>query len=192
MVLLFKDPHGEKVFATVTSTHHYSVSGGRDDDIDNLRRRVKELETALALSQVGPGAERNGNATVSYHLLSYRVLRRDQLLLEIRQKAAPKPSSLIPYGAGQLSHHQLLVVVRKYRRAATRCNSLMLYGVGQLSHHQRLVVIRKHPRATIKSSSLILYGVGQLSPLSHLPSPLIPPNEGRSNICGARDLQYIA
>ena len=114
MVLLFKDPHGEKVFATVTSTHHYSVSGGRDDDIDNLRRRVKELETALALSQVGPGAERNGNATVSYHTLSYRVLRRDQLLLEIRQKAAPNPSSLIPYGVGQLSHHQLLVVVRKH------------------------------------------------------------------------------
>lgn len=54
MVLLHNDPHGEKVFAPVAaSSHHFSLSGGREDEIGNLHRRVRELETTLALSQVG-------------------------------------------------------------------------------------------------------------------------------------------
>ena len=55
MVVLYKDPSGENVFApVVVSSHHYS-SGGKVDEAESMRRRIKELETALSLSQVKPG-----------------------------------------------------------------------------------------------------------------------------------------
>ena len=41
----------------VVSSHHHS-SGGKVDETESLRRRIKELETALSLSQVEPGVEK--------------------------------------------------------------------------------------------------------------------------------------
>ena len=53
MVVLYKDPHGEKVFASVTRpSSHYSQTNGRENEVDTLRRRVRELEATLTISQV--------------------------------------------------------------------------------------------------------------------------------------------
>jgi len=49
MVLVYKDPHGEKVFIGIT--HQYAVTTGKDE-VENLRRRLRELEAAMALTQV--------------------------------------------------------------------------------------------------------------------------------------------
>ena len=46
------DPHGEKVFIGSTGmTHQYAVTTGKDE-IENLRRRVRELEAAMILTKV--------------------------------------------------------------------------------------------------------------------------------------------
>lgn len=52
MVLLYKDPHGEKVFIGGTGmTHQYAVTTGKDE-VENLRRRIRELEAAISLTKV--------------------------------------------------------------------------------------------------------------------------------------------
>ena len=72
MVLLYKDPRGENVFAPVSaSSRHYSLSGAREEDeVEKWRRRAKELETVLALSQVGSGLEVQNLLTSILHIQS--------------------------------------------------------------------------------------------------------------------------
>lgn len=55
MVVLYKDPQGNQVFASVTrSPTHYSQAGRGENEVETLRRRVRELEATLKLSQVEP------------------------------------------------------------------------------------------------------------------------------------------
>lgn len=52
MVHLYHDPHGKKVFSSVSvaADHRPSVSSG--DEVDKLRKRVRELELTLKQTKV--------------------------------------------------------------------------------------------------------------------------------------------
>ena len=50
MVLLYKDPKGENVFAPVSGSQHQSTT--KEEDLEEMRQRIRELEAALTASQV--------------------------------------------------------------------------------------------------------------------------------------------
>lgn len=57
MVQLYKDPHGKQVFSSVTVATDYNPSVSSGEELEKLRKRVKDLELSLKQAKVRTSAD---------------------------------------------------------------------------------------------------------------------------------------
>lgn len=105
MVHLYKDPKGENVFAPVAGESHLSTA--KEEDLEDMRLKIRELEAALTVSQV-------------------ESIRAEISIITLSFKYCPNIFVTLHSGGRRDLHVMMSEVIRKCPRAPLKSSSVTL------------------------------------------------------------------